>query len=104
MTNKDAISLIKPIADSSMNADRIGLFEPKPITTALYMAIDALEKQIAKKPRITHLEYLYNGEEKTADLTHCPICFEHMGYFDSLLNKWVSYCDRCGQAIDWSDE
>lgn len=68
------------------------------------IAIEAIEKQIPKKQRITHHKYLCNGKEETVDLMHCPICFEHMGYFDSLLNKGTAYCHRCGQAIDWSDD
>ena len=64
------------------------------------VAIEALEKQIPKKPDCI--------EDK---MWCCPVCDNH------LLPKWVKYptklmpkteglphCMSCGQAIDWSDE
>lgn len=54
---------------------------------ALYMAINALEKQIPKKLPI--VEELY----------HCPNCGEK----DAVL-QGDNYCFNCGQALDWSDE
>ena len=67
---------------------------------ALGIAIQALEKQIPKKPDCI--------EDK---MWCCPVCDNH------LLHKWVKYptklmpkteglpyCMSCGQAIDWSDE
>lgn len=53
------------------------------------MAIQALEKQIPKKPDFT--------EDKEFAL--CPCCNGK-----GLLNK-QKYCDNCGQkiAFDWSD-
>ena len=63
------------------------------------MAVQALEKQIPKKPDCI--------EDK---MWCCPVCDNH------LLPKWVKYptklmpkteglphCMSCGQAIDWSD-
>lgn len=57
---------------------------------ALGLAIQALEKQIPKKPDFT--------EDKEFAL--CPCCNGK-----GLLNK-QKYCDNCGQKIDldWSDE
>lgn len=52
------------------------------------MAIQALEKQIAKKPDFT--------EDKKFAL--CPCC-NGKGLFDKQ-----KYCDNCGQKLDWSDE
>lgn len=56
---------------------------------ALGLAIQALEKQIPKKPDFT--------EDKEFAL--CPCCNGK-----GLLNK-QKYCDNCGQKIDldWSD-
>lgn len=55
--------------------------------TAFDDAIEALEKQIPKKA-VTKGFVIY----------HCPNC-------NGVLNDLVKYpyCDRCGQAIDWSD-
>ena len=56
---------------------------------AFQMAINALEKQIPKKP-----------EEMDCigfDTLVCPKC-------KMALYLYEPYCDNCGQAIDWSDE
>lgn len=54
---------------------------------ALSVAIQALEKQIPKKPIFT--------DDKQFAL--CPCC-DMKGLADKQ-----EYCDNCGQAIDWSD-
>ena len=51
------------------------------------VAIEALEKQIPKKPDFT--------EDKEFAL--CPCCNGK-----GLLNK-QKYCANCGQKLDWSD-
>ena len=58
-------------------------------TEALDVAIQALEKQIPKKPYKDNENGIYEKE-------YCPIC-----------NRSLFPNDRhciCGQAIDWSDE
>ena len=54
---------------------------------AMEIAINALEKQIPKKPIFS--------EDKQFAL--CPFC-DMKGLTDKQ-----EYCDDCGQAIDWSD-
>ena len=65
------------------------------------MAAAAMKKQIPKKL----IKKEYEGEEITNYL--CPTCKE------VLRNQWddgfiignkKSYCDKCGQRLDWSDE
>lgn len=58
---------------------------------ALEMAIEALEKQIAKKPE---------SKQRFADLWLglCPSCLANG------VNSEMNYCDKCGQAVDWSEE
>ena len=60
----------------------------EPVTSYAKMAISALEKQIPKKPGIPfdsiHQEY------------ECPKC-------PHRVDKTQLYCDKCGQALDWSD-
>ena len=58
------------------------------ITEALKMAIEALEKQIPKKPYSDNDNGIY---EKDC----CPTC--HRSLFPN-----DHHC-RCGQALDWSD-
>lgn len=59
------------------------------LAEAMRIAIQALEKQVSKKPDFT--------EDKEFAL--CPCCNGK-----GLLNK-QKYCDNCGQKIDldWSD-
>lgn len=62
-------------------------------TNAIDMAIEALEKQIPKKPLHMHKNY------------YCPICKEDgwMLWDDAIPNDMDKYCGMCGQAIDWED-
>ena len=58
---------------------------------ALALAIEALEKQIPKKPLHMHKNY------------YCPICKDDgwMLWDDAVPNDMDSFCGMCGQAIDW---
>ena len=53
------------------------------------LAIQALEKQIPKKPK--------ERDCIGFDTLACPEC-------KMALYLYEPYCDNCGQAIDWSDE
>ena len=58
------------------------------------LAINALERQIPKKPKKTESEGF-----RYADTYRCPLCggnFSGTGIAD--------YCYHCGQKLDWSDE
>lgn len=60
--------------------------------TAIHMAEEALDKRIPKKP-------IYTNE---GTVTRCPVCEAiHLRCISSVE---VDYCERCGQAIDWSEE
>ena len=54
---------------------------------AISMAIDALEKQVPKKP-------------PNHDGMVCPSCNSKARYG----HPYEYYCPHCGQAIDWSDD
>ena len=59
----------------------------------LDMCIEALEKQIAKKPKKTGIEgYRY------VDAYICPTC---KGNFSGT--RIADYCYHCGQKLDWSE-
>ena len=64
------------------------------------LIINALEKQIPKKP-----EYEADGYadgELVYDYAKCPICGHD---FEYGINDWgCEYCSDCGQKLDWSDE
>ena len=55
---------------------------------AINKAIEALEKQIPKKPY---------------DTVHCPLCKIEVE-LQPIDTEQVTYCLHCGQAIDWSDQ
>lgn len=55
--------------------------------TALELAIEALEKQIPKKPY---------------DTVSCPLCKIEVE-LQPIDTEQVTYCLHCGQAIDWSN-
>lgn len=98
MTNEKAVEMIKKERDSMRRlVDDCSL----PITggnkyiEAYDMAIEALEKQIPKKPEDLKpiknaAGYIFSKSGK------CPCCGETVDYY---CNLWV--CDFCGQAIKW---
>ena len=85
MTNAEAKETIKTaIAEVEWNY-------PMDYTIAFETAIEALEKQIPKKP-------IYTNE---GTVTRCPVCEAiHLRCISSVE---VDYCERCGQALDWSE-
>ena len=87
MTYEEAIKNI-----NALNAvcGQKGLYDAE-FENALALAIEALEKQIPKKPLHMHKNY------------YCPICKEDgwMLWDDAIPNDMDKYCGKCGQAIDW---
>ena len=64
------------------------------ITVALNMAIQALEKQVAKKP------IMQSTDEKK--IYKCPCCNKiFVEAYDTVQRGYIPmYCEMCGQAID----
>ena len=60
--------------------------------TALDLAIEALDKQIPKKPIIREAEDSFGNVKHTL----CPNCQETEFVFTQPC-----FCHHCGQAIDW---
>lgn len=79
MTAKEAIKTLK-LAKAEVEWEY-----PMDIAVAIDKAIEALEKQIPKKP-------LYGN---SWNQRKCPVC--------GLLLNWIGYPCRCGQMIDWSE-
>ena len=81
-------------------------FERTKEIEAYAMAIQALEKQIPKKPNKT-IDSSW-GVKKEAHT--CPVCDYYLTEVHFIApqkiesNKKITYCETCGQAIDWSDE
>lgn len=86
MTVEEAITILK-IAKTEVEWDY-----PLDYAIAIDTAIEALEKQIPKKPIKSDREVRYY------EVWKCPKCgFE-------WSSRVVDYCYKCGQAIDWRDE
>lgn len=88
MTVQEAIETIKYA--SAFNR------EDSPLTIALDMAIEALEKQIPKKP--TDIHEVEDGSFYTISFM-CPSC-DTAVIFQPYKSK---YCKHCGQKLDWGD-
>lgn len=89
MTPKEAIEQLESlIINSQYFHEEEGDIWEKDIE-ALNMAIEALEKQIPKKPITTK-----DGNKSCS----CGLVVQ-TGYIRNCLY----YCDNCGQAIDWRD-
>ena len=89
MTNEEAISTIKTaIAE-------VEWCYPMDYAVAFEAAVSALEKQIPKKPN-----------ENRYPWAICPSCGGSV-YIDKvqehIMNNENTYCEHCGQALDWSD-
>ena len=66
---------------------------PLDISVALETAIEALKKQIPKKPLNPYGRYY--GKAKGGN---CPICGA------GTNSVTYTYCRKCGQALDWESE
>lgn len=68
---------------------------PLDYAVAFRMAEEALDKQIPMKPicldRTKHFE--------NCDIVLCPRCRKRL-----KMKSKGKYCDKCGHAIDWSDD
>ena len=89
MTNEEAIEYItERYVTMSMC---LTLDECRKHNKAISMAIDALEKQIPKKPTRTRGKYGH---------TECACCGWVVESFCGDLEQYP-FCPNCGQAIDW---
>lgn len=86
MTPKEAIKILE-IAKAEVEWNY-----PLDYAVAIATAIEALEKQIPKKP-------ISLGEDIDRDVGQCPNCKEIIDTYEDY-----KYCSDCGQAIDWRDE
>ena len=96
MTESEAIKEVR------FNMSTIGLSDKaaKRVVEARNMAIQALEKQIAKKPIMK--QYFEDLED---EYLCCPTCGEILTDRIPADNKtFYFHCMNCGQKFDWSDE
>lgn len=92
MTYKEALNQdinLSPI-QARNDLERYLLREEKPIPKAVAMGMQALEKQIPKKPIIR------KSCKVNAFALRCPNC-------EAVLQADSPCCRYCGQALDWSE-
>ena len=85
MTYREAIKQLNSIAVYHFD---------KYTADAINMAINALEKQIPKKPIIKKAEDYFGNVKHTL----CPNCQETEFVFTQPC-----FCHHCGQALDWKE-
>ena len=81
-------------------SDRIKaeLEECKPFPVELQVALEVIEMQIPKKPKIIGSHNLTaNGTE--TNILGCPVC----GNYITRYIRQNDFCNKCGHAIDWSE-
>ena len=90
MTNEEAIEMLK-----QWNEDLSEFDDEKEGIECHKLAISALKKQIPKKP-----------DENRYPWAICPSCGGSV-YIDKvqehIMNNENTYCEHCGQTLDWSD-
>lgn len=97
MTESEAIKICNTIifASSLSNPQGTTLNTTKEeLAEAMGMAIQALEKQIPKRP-------IKSKEQRIryVNTYYCPTC--NLGFTGFNIAKW---CYHCGQKLDWSDD
>ena len=91
MTPKEAIEELRFLKPKDQDYAFGGLSNASGL--AVEMAIEALEKQIPKKP-------INQSEEYDRTYGNCPCCGEMVvDYPDDFR-----VCSNCGQRLDWSEE
>lgn len=86
MTPEEAIKTIKA-AQSEVEWEY-----PMDYAVAFDVAVEALEKQIPKKPTGQHYAHM-----------RCPLCNHRIpSGLGSSSRRRDNWCNYCGQAIDWS--
>ena len=93
MTPQEALENLKNILDYEVDYN--------PYKLALNMAINALEKQIPKKPNGIYDENKCEKDKKEfyyeqVLIGQCPSCNQE-------VQEGMKFCMDCGQAIDWSE-
>lgn len=91
MTNEEARMNLEKLLQIY---DDPGIIDFAVIVESIKMALEALEKQIPKKPK-------YKAEDRFVknhftEYSYCPVCEKEVVEGDM-------FCVMCGQAIDWTE-
>ena len=86
MTVENAVAYFKDFIKCNEDSEI-----PLPTTEPFELAIEALEKQIPKKP--------YFGTVHNDTAYYCGGCKNFVGFYDTRIYE---YCHNCGQKLDWN--
>ena len=79
-----------------------GLYGNQVHMETLELALEALEKQIPKKPIYGEIDYR-TEDNFLGKKINCGVCSENISYENSVI-EYFKYCSHCGSKIDWSEE
>ena len=85
MTEQQAIKILKEEKSWESDDRKINAF---------IMGIEALEKQIPKKPINQKYSFFPHSNLLKSKYGECPIC--------NTVQADDEYCQHCGQKLDWS--
>ena len=88
MTNEEARMNLEKLLQIY---DDPGIIDFTVIVESIKMALEALEKQIPKKVRIT------------TSTKRCAVCGRQLSGIGNMHPTRL-YCQKCGQAIDWTED
>lgn len=99
---REAIYCMKSFADDTVceECDNYDRCDHTMVANNARTAIEALEKQLAKKPRENKIRGGWLGKQKHYT---CPTCGNCL--LEEMMNERqnTSYCWDCGQRLDWSE-
>ena len=96
MTVQEAIGNIKMILEEATSYEHAVCYVTSVDEEPLKLAIEALEKQIPKRPN-RHEEEI-TDDYVSLEYYSCPVCKSN-----ELADGYDFYCFRCGQKLDWGE-
>lgn len=99
---REAIYCMKSFADDTVceECDNYDRCDHTMVANNARTAIEALEKQLPRKPRENKIRGGWLGKQKHYT---CPTCGNCL--LEEMMNERqnTSYCWDCGQRLDWSE-
>ena len=105
MTINESIENLKMILEEATEDEHSVCYVTNCDKEPLEMAIEALEKQIPKKPN----KAIDSSWGIKKEVHVCPVCDYYLTEVHFLTcdeassTEKVTFCETCGQAIDWNE-
>lgn len=104
MNNEEAIRRLKQMEKDALH-NSMGQISLDGRHIEIKLGIEALEKQVPKKPN----KAIDSSWGIKKEIHVCPICDYYLtevhfiGFHKVEENKKITFCETCGQAIDWGN-